>query len=89
MSDDANFGKYELLTFDLTQYMKLDTAAARALNLMPKPTGKVSNNNASHAYLFLKLVIFIEMFNFKQWKLSILFFRRLCALASLFVGDFI
>ena len=52
MSDDANFGKYELLTFDLTQYMKLDTAAARALNLMPKPTGKVSNNNASHAYLF-------------------------------------
>ena len=37
MSDDTNFGQYQLYKHDLAQYMKLDASALKALNLMPGP----------------------------------------------------
>lgn len=37
MSDASSHGQYQLYQHDLSQYMKLDAAALKALNLMPGP----------------------------------------------------
>ena len=37
MQDPSNFGQYRLFQHDLSQYMKLDASALKALNLMPGP----------------------------------------------------
>ncbi|KAG2175155.1 hypothetical protein INT44_007643 [Umbelopsis vinacea] len=37
LSDETAFGKYNLKHHDLSQYMRLDASALRALNLMPSP----------------------------------------------------
>jgi DNA mismatch repair protein MSH2 len=43
LQDPSNFGQYQLYQHDLAQFMKLDAAALKALNLMPGPRDGAKN----------------------------------------------
>lgn len=47
INDEANYSQYTLRHHDLSQYMKLDASALRALNLMPSLQDQGGNKNTS------------------------------------------
>ena len=49
MSDDANTGRFKMKQYNLKDFMRLDSAVVRALNLMPNPQ-EISQNRSSSVY---------------------------------------
>ena len=46
LSDESNFAAYKISTFDFTQFLRLDSAAVKALHLEPQP-GDAANSHLS------------------------------------------
>ncbi|KDR09158.1 hypothetical protein L798_01274, partial [Zootermopsis nevadensis] len=46
-ADQGNFGQFTLTTLDLTQYVRMDAAAIRALSLLPPPSSSTANRHQS------------------------------------------
>lgn len=44
LSQEENFQQYSLTTVDLSQYMRLDSTAAKALNVLPESQGIQSDS---------------------------------------------
>ena len=45
LAQEENCGKLKIQNFDLSQFMRLDSAAAEALNLLPKKGQEAKTNN--------------------------------------------
>ncbi|KAJ3096621.1 MutS-like protein [Phlyctochytrium bullatum] len=51
LGDESNFGQYTLKSFDLSQYMRLDASAIKALNLMPQAQEGAKKNSSLYGLL--------------------------------------
>lgn len=49
LDDPDNYGKFELRQHDLSQYMRLDAAAMKALNMLPNAQDGMSFFRSFHA----------------------------------------
>ncbi|PWN51340.1 putative DNA mismatch repair protein MSH2 [Violaceomyces palustris] len=51
LSDESNFGQYRIRTHDLSQYLRLDNSALRALSLFPEPGQSAGKNMSVYGLL--------------------------------------